>query len=69
MLVLTTGLSMMIKSVYLSLISAILTKTESALHASKDMILKKENVFSLFPTTPSQLISDVELGIGTTRNV
>ena len=65
LLALKTGLSMLKKSVSLSLINVeLMMLTDTVLNVTKVMILKKVNVFSLFPTMPNLPIKDVELGIG-----
>ena len=41
---------------------------ENAYPATVDMILRMDNVCSLYLTMPSQLTQDAPLGIGTTKN-
>ncbi len=60
---------MLTRSALLYLINArLMPLTVTAPSASRDTILRKENVSSQTLTTPSPLISDAPLGIGTTKS-
>ena len=65
----TTGSSTLMESVFQFLTNAPHTlKTETVNHATKVMILRKENAFSLTSTMLSLLTLDVVLGIGTIKS-
>lgn len=63
------GLSTLKIYVFLLLINARLMRPDSVPHAIRDMISLTDNVFSLFQTMLSLLISVVELGTGKTKSV